>query len=320
MLAHGIRAAVVHVIALQIAAAANLYQRHRRHIAGFDQGAAVVGDLHPAAQLARAKGVIVEVGEVGQTIALVEVRADGVVVAQVREKVMLARAARPTLHLPVPEGIGVAAKDGEDLAAGRHLRRAPTGHGVQGHIEANLARHIEQGLDVPGVVEQLVLDLNADDRATVFPQQPLHLPVDLSVKAPDVFEIARGIFADVTAALRQQPVGEAAVAAFAVRPRPNAGVGEEAHLFAQLDKVPQIQRPTPVELPLHLLMVNPKDIRGGNGDAARLHLPQRFFPPRARVAGEMKLAHDGQPGAAIQREEMRIDGNRAALRIRSAHG
>jgi prepilin-type N-terminal cleavage/methylation domain-containing protein len=134
------------------------------------------------------------------------------------------------------------------------------------------------------------------DRPAIFPEQTLHLGGDLPIVGRSQFQEiriggaklvrqhelqrshharprrrGRGVLHGLLVGLLQ-PVGEAAVADLAVRPRPHAYEGVEPEFVAQLEEFPQRALAAPVVLATHLLMVNPKDVGGHDVNPAGLHL------------------------------------------------
>ena len=83
--------------------------------------------------------------------------------------------------------------------------------------------------------------------------------------------------------------------------------GADAHqndympcLAAEFDKAAQIAVAGPVKLAFDLFVVNPENVSGDDVDSGGLHLEDFFLPFGLGNAGEVKLAHDGQPGLAVE--------------------
>ena len=102
---------------------------------------------------------------------------------------------------------------------------------------------------------------------------------------------------------RLQPVGEPAVAGFAVRPRPDPQHHLQADGVCQLDEAPHVAVPVPPHLALHVFVNVPEHVRGEHADPAGLHLAQLPRPAIGHVAAEVVFAHHGDPRAAVRRHE-----------------
>lgn len=64
-------------------------------------------------------------------------------------------------------------------------------------------------------------------------------------------------------------------------------------LSTKANEFAQVPVATPVELPLHLFVMDPDDVGGNHLHSGSLHLEEFFFPILVWVAGEVELAHHG---------------------------
>jgi hypothetical protein len=162
-----------------------------------------------------------------------------------------------------------------------------------------------------------VFYLRAEDGAAVLEGQAVDLPADLVEEQLNEVEIGGVVGAGVGEL--DEPIGEAAVADFAVRPGTDANPNVHVMPGAQLDKAAEVALAGPVELALHLFMVNPEDVGGDDVDARRLHLEDLVFPLRWRIAREVELAHDGKPGLAVEHEIAAVHLEGVAIRGCATH-
>ena len=116
-----------------------------------------------------------------------------------------------------------------------------------------------------------------------------------------------------------QPVREAAVAAFTVRPGADAQHDLKALCGAGEHKGADIQIAGEVEFSFGFFMVDPQDICSDDADAAGFHLRQFARPVFPAVAGKVVFAHhrDNRPAAAGDIPAVYFDG--FAIRVRAAH-
>jgi len=126
-----------------------------------------------------------------------------------------------------------------------------------------------------------IFQLDADDRSAVLPQKSFCLVADLIVKLRDVTEITRIVPAQgkhLVVAQLLQPVGEAAVAHFAMAPRANPQQHVQTHGLAGFEEFPQVVPAGPIPDALDFLVVNPKNVGRHDADSAGLYFEQFIAP------------------------------------------
>ena len=325
-LARGILAAVEQVGAVEVDAGAEHDGHHGGDVVGRDDGAAMVGDLHAAAHFGGHEGRVEgEVGGVAGGRAADGSHgwrlrgADGAHIAgdAAAEAEGVDLRGRELLDGGVPGCVGIAAVDGQDIAMGDG-GAVPAGDGVEGHAQAGRAGEFLELEDVRGAAvgaaaAVFVLDLDGDDRAALAPHKAFELGGDLLVVEIDVMEVG-GVVGAGLAGLGEQPVGETAVADFGVRPRADAGDDVHAVPGTKLDEVAEIFLAGPVPLAFDFLVEDPDDVSGDDLDAGRLHLENFGLPLGLGDAGVMHLAHDGEPGLAVEGEVLRVEREHVAVR------
>jgi len=139
----------------------------------------------------------------------------------------------------------------------------------------------------------------------------VELEADLVEEEFDEVEIGGVVGAGVWQLL--EPVGEAAVAGFAVIP--GAGPQPDVHtvLGAELDEVAKVAAAAPVEVAFDLFVVDPDDVGGDDVDAGGLHLEDLVLPLRLGEPGEVEFAHDREPGLAVEHKIAAIHLERVAV-------
>lgn len=167
----------------------------------------------------------------------------------------------------------------------------------RGGAEAGLLGHALQRAEVAGLVVELVLDLDRDDRAAVRAVQAVQLRRDRLPPGADGAQVRRVVGAGGRGA-GEYPVGEAAAPDLRVRPRADAGDEVQAVAGAEPGEAAQVAVGVEADAALGLLVVDPDDVRGDGRDPARLHLQQFLLPLPGRVPGVVELPRDGEPGAA----------------------
>ena len=131
-------------------------------------------------------------------------------------------AADALLGALVPEAIGIVSIEGEHLAEGhRRGELGPAGAGVEGEVETYGEGYALQRQQVLGRTAVFVVELGRDDGTAVFPLQALHLGEDLAIEAGGVSKEG-AVLRTHLAAFGKEPVGQTAVAHFAVAPRTHA--------------------------------------------------------------------------------------------------
>lgn len=231
--------AVVQVVALPRRAAAELREGERGDIDRGHQGTPVVGDRHAAAQLTGRVGIAAVVRPRSPWGGRPKVRADGMVVADRGEEVMASHLAGPALVGVLPERLRVAPVQRQQHIRG-NVRRAPARRRPQWGCDAHPLGHRAERTQVLRLVVQLVLDLDGHDRTALVVRQAAQLLGDARVVRLDERQVRRIVGARGTLLLHQ-PVGETAVAAFSVRPRPEPDRHVQPELTAQLDEVPDVE-------------------------------------------------------------------------------
>ena len=151
-----------------------------------------------------------------------------------------------------------------------------------------------------------VLELDCDDRASLAPHEAFQLRGDLFVVEVHVAEVL-GVVGALLRGFCEEPVGKAAVADFGVRPWADAGDGVEAVFGAEFDEVAEIFLSGPVPLAFDFFVVDPDEVGGDDLDAGGFHLEDLGFPLGFGDAGVVHLAHDGQPGLAVEGEVLGVE-------------
>ncbi len=310
--------AVVHVVADQVVAGAELAQGQGIGIHRRDSDSPMVGGLLPRSQLAGGKGIAL-IGQVPAVRSglLHQICAHCRIVPLFAEDIV-GRERQGTRPL-APGGIRIGGKDREDLVHRdpRAACRIPAGHRVQGNPKADLLRHSLQRPQVLRPIRQLVLKLHGDHRAAILVEEALYLPKDGGIPPPHQLQIGRIIRAQ-RKALVQEPVREAPVSRLAVGPWADPQYHKEALLPAELHKGPHIVLPGKVQGSLLFLMADPEQVGGDETDAARLHLGNLPRPVRPRAAGEVKLPHDRKPGFCAPGEILTRQVNRIGVPVVSS--
>ena len=259
----------------------------------------MVGDVHAASQLASGEGQVV-LGPAGAgggdaVEGFAQVGADAQVVAHLRVAEVEGREGGPLHFLVLPEPLGVRAVQREQRVG--DLRAAPSGRGPDRHAQAQLRGDRSERRQVLRLVVQLVVHLRADDRAAVGVGQALQLGDDLGIEGAHEREVVRVVRARLQAAL-QEPVGEAAVAVFAVAPRSDADDDVESMGGGEFDEGAQVEIAAPVETTGLGLVGGPEDIRRNGVEASGAGVPEDFIPALARQTRVVDLAGDRHPGAS----------------------
>ena len=153
----------------------------------------------------------------------------------------------------------------------------------------------------------LVFELNADDGAAILPELPAQLLADLLVESLDFGEVD-GIVAARAVLLARTQSGRPPLRASPCAQGPMRGIDVHAVLCAERDEGVEVAATAPVELALDLFVVHPDDVGGDDLDAAGLHLEDLGFPILPGYAGVVELAHDREPGLAIEDEVLRVHG------------
>ena len=269
----GIEAAVIHVVAGQVAAGAELGEDDGLDVAGIDADAAVVAAHHAAAEFAGEEGVAGGVGGVGGRAFAEQVGGDGGVGAQRGEAEAGRVKAGHGREVAIPKTLGVGAVERQEFAEGQGRGEVgPAGAGVERGVEADLAGEALQGEEVFGGAAVFVLDLKGDDGAALFPEQAVELGGDGEEVAADSVEVGGGVGAGGVAEGFNHPVRQAAVADLAVAPGAEANDHAQADRGGGGDEATQIAVAGPVAHALDLLVVDPENIGRDGVDPAGFHL------------------------------------------------
>ncbi len=310
-------AALVHVVALPGRSAADLGEGQGGHVVRRDERAAVVGRLDAAAEFAGRVGVAVGVGALPGGGPAAEVGTHGVVVAQRGEEEMPSVVPGPSRVGVVPRRLGVARVHGEEFVGGE-LRLPPGRRGPQRRGDPGVLRHPLEGAEVFGLVVQLVLDLDGDDRPAPGVVEAVEFRADPRVVGPDQVEVGGVVGASPGAGVLD-PVREAAVAGFAVCPGADPHHGVHAARAGQLDERADVAVAVEAELAAVLLVVVPEQVGRDDADAPGPHVEEPLPPRLAGAAGEVHLAHDREPGTAAAHQMGARGGDPVRLPLGLAH-
>ena len=217
-------------------------------------------------------------------------------------------AARHIGQNSVPEAVGIVAIEGEHLAKLLVVVQFwPPRSGVEGCVETLFCCHIFQRHVVAPRSSAFVLNLHAHDGTAIFPLQALHLLEDVAV------EIACGsqetccrgaqfILLRIALCLVSQPYGEPSLIDLAMTERSDAQHHRHLLLLTDFNEASQVLVAFPIPMPLFLLMVNPEDISGKDGDATCPHLLNLTSPFPFGHTGIVNLAHHGQHMLSVDDE------------------
>ncbi len=216
-----------------------------------------------------------------------------------------------------PGPVGVAAPQGQDLIgigrpapgrAGKKRRGQPAGKGdVPKRQDVGLPlvapvhplvgdsrRHFPHG----GGVHVFVVQLHADDRASVLIEQALHLFPDPGVQAADIAQKA-GIRGAHFKGLAVQPVRQASVPCLPVGEGPNPKDHVQAVFCAQGHKAAQVPPSGKIKPALYFLHMVPEDVGGDHVHPAHPHLDQLVFPAAGLHAAVMELPGHREKGPPV---------------------
>ena len=298
--------AVIHIVAQQVAARAQLHQRHRVGIFRIDEGTAMIGRGHSATQLAGE----VRIGLVALVHLFVllaqEICAYGRRRAEALEVEGLIVIARRLFDRLVPEAVGIVAVEGQHLAVRHRLRQLrPSGTGVERQVEAYFLRHPLQRQQVVARAAIFVVELSCNDGAAIFPLQSLHLRENLPIELLYISQEGL-VLGTQLAALRKNPVRNTAIAHLTMTERPDAQ--HDGHLFltAHLEEAAQIALSVPAEDGLLLLDMVPKHVGGNHRDAAFLDLAHLLLPFVGRNARVVDLTHDGAYSPSVNHQAITV--------------
>ena len=313
----GVGAPVIHVVAQQVAAAAQLHQCHGVGILGIEVGSAMIGHHHAAAQLA---------GEIG--VAMLKIRGwtlsigigivkllggDGIRERRSLEVESLVVVAGRLFQRALPEAVGIVAIEGQHLAVRHGLRQLrPASAGVEGQVEAYLQGDALQGHQIIARTTILVVELASHDRPAILPLQALHLTEDLPIQlfhqGEEPWVGTAGFYTRASSllALGEHPVGDAAAARLAMAEGANAQHHRHVGIAAHLQETAKRALPIPTEDALLLLDMVPKHIGGDDGHAASLHLRHHIRPLIGRNARIVHFAHHRAHTATVNHQTVTI--------------
>ena len=316
----GVGAAVVHVVAGGGAAGAEFHERGGLDVERVDADTPVVGADHAAADFAGEVGIPRDLRSIAGFAATEGLVGDVGVGAQCGEMETGPVVAGHGGELAVPETFGVNAVQRQNLAEGQGcLQLGPAGTGVERRIEAGIAGDPFQREQVLGGAAVFVFQLDADDGAAVLPEQAAELGGDLLIERGGAGEVGGIVGTDLAAG--DDPVGQAAVADFAVAPRSAAHDDAQTDVAGRLDEAAQLARAGPVPLAFDLLVVNPENVGGDDVDAAGLHLEQFVAPLGGGGAGVVEFSHHRRPRLAVEEQAAAVGRDGGAGRVaRGAHG
>ena len=239
--AFGVHSAVIHVVAGEISAGAELDEDDGLDVSRVDADAPVIAAHHASADLTGEEGIAGGVGRIAGLAAAAEVGGDADVGAQRSEAEVRRVGVRHWRYLAVPETLGVGAVERKQFAE-RHGRAGiePAGAGVERGVEAGLDGEALDGEQMFGGSEVFVFYLEGDDGAALFPEQTGKLGRDRFEVAAHDFEICGIVGAGAFAEAFDHPVRQAAVAHLAVAPRAEADDGGQAKLAHGGDETPEI--------------------------------------------------------------------------------
>ena len=308
-----VRAAVEHVIAEQIDARTELRGDRCPDVARRHDRAAAIHHWHAGAIFRAEERRIVRVilGVAARPPARLRAEIAAHPAAEAEQVILLGRQ-RPGLGRPGL--VDIATHHRQHLPA-RIDRMVPAGDGIERHVEPDPLRQRLQRRDMLTPLARAVeiifiLDLKADHRAAVFPQQPPDLFVKPAPEAVDLGEI-RGIVAARSRA-RDDPIGDAAEARLGMRPRSGTEEQQQPVLAAELGKAAQIAVAREVEPTGRQFELIPDRVGRHDVDPRGLHLEQFRLPLGRGRPREVKLAHHRQPRLAIARQIEAVDADRAA--------
>ena len=310
--------AMEHVVAVEIDARSQFHRQHRSDVVRLHDRTAAIHRRHTAAELRAEER---RVRDIGHCIAHECVRGLGAEIAGhaalEAERVGLRR--RHFLGRESPGLVGITTFERRHLMF-RKYRVVPARHGIERNVEPCLKSDALERRDVIAPLPRtreivLVLELHADDRAAILPEQALHLFRDFSPVTRDIGQIG-----GIVAACRHRmhdPIGNAAEAGFRVHPRAGPDHHLQTKVAAQRHKPVQIAVARPDEMAFVFLMVIPENVGRDDADAGHLHLLQFLLPVAVGKAREMKFAHHRQPRLSVQRQVAAVDSDRASRRRRT---
>ena len=179
-----VRSTMIHIVAQQVRATAQLHDGHRIGILWIDIRTAMVGSHHTASEFAGEVRILL-VAFVQALFLLTQLlcgngcrRAKGL---EVKRLVIIACR---LLDAALPEAIGIIAIEGQHLTEG-HWRSQlrPSRAGIERQVETNPRGYLLQRHQILAPTPIFVIKLGRHHRTTVFPLESLHLRKDLTIEA-----------------------------------------------------------------------------------------------------------------------------------------
>ena len=174
---------MIHVVAQQVASAAQLNHRQRVGVLWIEVDTAVVGRCHAAAKLAcEVRVLLVALGYLFLLLAQ-SLGGYGRGTAERLEVESLVVVAGRLLGAALPKAVGIVAIQGQHLAVWHwRAQLRPPGARVERQVEANVLGHALQSHEVAALAPILVVELRRNHRAAVLPLESLYLSENLAVE------------------------------------------------------------------------------------------------------------------------------------------
>ena len=197
-----------------------------------------------------------------------------------------------------PEGVGVAAVEGEHVVG--QLGGAPGGGGPQRRGEADTLRDPAELGEVVGPVVELVVDLDAEQF------EAPDLLEQGGVPLLDLDEVARIVGADLPVGVGD-PVGQSSVAGLGVDVGAEPQEQAEAVAGGEFEEVADVEVAVEGEGAVGVLVMVPEGVGGDVGEAAGAGAAEDVVPQFAGDAGVVDLAGDGEDRLAVDGDEAGVD-------------
>ena len=301
-----IRSAVIHIISQQVGSAAELHQRHGTRITRGGHRPSVSGGLQSSSQL-RCQVRIVSI-RCPCGLLFPKIASDIRIIPFRREYVI--PIGGKLFQAPVPGGVAVSSHDreqprgmGASPAGSCHIRRLKPR--VQGQFCQNTHMRFPFFPIQPAAAAIFIFNLYADNRASVFPQQPPDLFRQYGKIGLYLLQISL-IIRPWFIVLFHDPVRQPAVPHFAMAPWADPQEHRKARILHRMKEASQIPVPGEVIFPFLLLMVDPENIGRDNRHSARFHFSQGFRPELLRITGIMEFPHNRKPGLPVFQKEVTV--------------
>ena len=308
-LALRIRAAVIHIVAQEIRATAQLHDSHRVGIFRIDVWPTVIGRHHAPAQFAGEVWVLfVTLIECPPLLSQL-LCGNGRRRTESLKVESLVVAASRLLDATLPETVCIVAIEGYHLSEGHGLRQLrPASTGIERQVEADLRSNPLQGHQIVATAAIFVVKLAGHHGAAVFPLQSLHLRKYLAIEA---FYVSQKdwILRPHLAALGEQPVRDAATTRLTMTERSYAQHHRQALRLTHLKECPEVALSAPVEDTLRFLYMVPEHVAGNDGDTAFFHLPHFPTPLVGRDARIVHFTHHRTDTPSVDHQTILIPCN-----------